>query len=103
MGFAAIVMLLHQTLGGQLRAFDVLFARVYMEFAVLVNMGAMLPPLLMLWELPIGAVWRLSSGLLGVPLLAIALGYPARRRANTGEPTPRLIDGPAPDDPQSSE
>jgi hypothetical protein len=81
MGFAAIVMLLRQTLGRDLRAFDVLFARAYMEFAVIVSMGAMLPALLMLWDLPIGAVWRLSSGLVGLPLLVIALGYPARRRA----------------------
>ena len=91
MGFAAIVMLLRQTLGGHVRAFDVLFARVYMEFAVIVIMGAMLPPLLMLWELPPGAVWRLSSGLVGLPLLGIALRYPARRRATTGQPTPRYV------------
>jgi len=91
MGFAAIVMLLRQTLGGHLRAFDALFARVYMEFAVIVSMGAMLPPLLIFWELPTGAVWRLSSGLVGVPLLWIAVRYPARRRAVTGEPTPRYV------------
>src|ERR1700681_2904931 len=42
-------------------------------------------------ELPTGAVWRLSSGLVGVPLLWIALRYPARRRATTGEPTPRYV------------
>ncbi len=91
MGFAAVVMLLRQTLGGHLRAFDALFARVYMEFAVIVCVGALLPPLLMFWELPAEAVWRLSSALLGVPLLAIALSYPARRRATTGEPTPRYV------------
>jgi hypothetical protein len=91
MGFAAIVMVLRQTLGGHVRAFDVLFARVYMEFAGIVVAGSMLPPLLMFWELPIGAVWRLSSGLVGVPLLGIALSYPARRQATTGDPTPRYV------------
>ena len=91
MGFAAIVMLLRQTLGSHLRAFDALFARVYMEFAVIVSMGAMLPPLLMFWELPTGAVWRLSSGLVGILLLWIGLSYPARRRAVTDEPTPRYV------------
>jgi hypothetical protein len=84
-------MILRQTLGGHLRAFDALFARVYMEFAVIVSMGAMLPPLLMFWELPPGAVWRLSSGLVGILLLWIGLSYPARRRAVTGEPTPRYV------------
>ena len=91
MGFAAVVMLLRQTLGSHLRPFDALFARVYMEFAVLVSMGAMLPPLLMFWELPIGTVWRLSGGLLGILLLWIGLSYPARRRGVTGEPTPRYV------------
>jgi hypothetical protein len=91
MGFAAIVMLLRQTLGSHLRPFDTLFARVYMEFAVIVSMGAMLPPLLMFWDLPTGAVWRLSSGLVGTLLLWIGLSYPARRRAVTGEPTPRYV------------
>jgi len=91
MGFAAIVMLLRQTLGRHLRAFDVLFARVYMEFALIVSVGAMLPPLLIFWELPTGAAWRLSSGLVAIPLLGIALTYPGRRRSATGEPTPGYV------------
>jgi hypothetical protein len=91
MGFAAVVMLLRQTLGSHLRVFDALFARVYMEFAVIVSMGAMLPPLLMFWELPTGAVWRLSSSLVGILLLGIGLSYPARRRAATGKPIPSYV------------
>jgi len=91
MGFSAIVMLLRQTVGGHLRPFDALFARIYMEFALIVSIGAMLPLLLTFWELPTATVWRLSSGLLGVRLLAIASRYPARRRAATGEPTPRYV------------
>src|SRR5207247_8552037 len=66
-GFSAIVMLLRQTLGSHLRAFDALFARVYMEFGLIVSIGAMLPPLLMFWELPPAAVWRVSSSLVGSP------------------------------------
>jgi hypothetical protein len=42
-------------------------------------------------QLPPGAVWRLSSGLVGILLLWIGLSYPARRRAVTGEPTPRYV------------
>ena len=91
MGFAAVVMLLRQTLGRRLRAFDVLFARVYMEFALIVSIGAMLPPLLMLWGLPDGAVWRLSSAGLGATLFASAGSYPGRRQRVTGEPTPRYV------------
>jgi cation transport ATPase len=90
-GFAAVVMLLRQTLRSRLRVFDALFARVYMEFGLIATIGAMLPPLLMFWELPPAAVWRVSSSILGIPLLVFVLTYPARRRAATNEPTPRYV------------
>ena len=91
MGFAAVVMLLRQTLGSHLRAFDTLFARVYMEFGLIATIGAMLPSLLMFWELPPAAVWRVSSSLLGISLLVFTVTYPARRRAASREPTPRYV------------
>jgi hypothetical protein len=90
-GFSAIVMLLRQTLGRKLRAFDVLFAHVYMEFGLIVVMGSMVPPLLMFWGLTPTVVWRVSSGVVGIPLLAFGLTYPARRRAASGEPTPLYV------------
>jgi hypothetical protein len=57
-GFSAIVMLLRQTSGRKLRPFDALFAHVYMEFGLIVSVGAMLPPLFAPLD-----VWRLMSGL----------------------------------------
>jgi len=90
-GFSASVMLVRQTLGRRLRAFDALFARVYMEFGLLVSVGALLPPLLASWDLPPPAVWRAASALIGLPLLAFALTYPARRRAASHEPTPLYV------------
>jgi len=90
-GFAAVVMLLRQTLRSQLRAFDALFARVYMEFGLIATIGAMLPPLLMFWELPPATVWRVSSSFLGIALLVFAVTYPSRRRAASREPTPRYV------------
>ena len=68
-GFSAIVMLLRQTLGRRLRPFDALFAHVYMEFGLVVSVGAMLPPLFAFWNLSQLDVWRLSSALVGIPLL----------------------------------
>jgi hypothetical protein len=90
-GFSAIVMLLRQTLGRRLRPFDVLFVHVYMEFGLIISMGAMLPPLLMFWDLSPVTVWRLSGALVGVPLLLFALSYPSRRRAASGEPKPIYV------------
>lgn len=90
-GYSAVVMLLRQTLGRKLRAFDALFAHVYMEFGLIVSMGAMLPQLLMFWELPNSMIWRISSLLMGAPLLLFAVTYPARRKAASGEPTPAYV------------
>jgi hypothetical protein len=90
-GFSAIVMLLRQTLGRKLRPFDVLFAHVYMEFGLIISIGAMLPPLFLFWDLSPAMAWRASSGLLGIPLLLFGLTYPARRRAASGEPTPLYV------------
>jgi lysylphosphatidylglycerol synthetase-like protein (DUF2156 family) len=36
-------------------------------------------------------VWRVSSGLVGLPLVVFGLTYPARRRAASGEPTPLYV------------
>jgi hypothetical protein len=47
-GFSALVMLLRQTVGLKLRPFDALFAYAYMEFGLIISMGALLPPLVRL-------------------------------------------------------
>jgi hypothetical protein len=90
-GFSAIVMLLRQTLGRRLRPFDVLFAHVYMEFGLIISMGALLPPLLGFWQLPSEIAWRVSSALVGLPLLAFGLTYPSRRRGASHERTPLYV------------
>jgi hypothetical protein len=68
-----------------------LFAHVYMEFGLIITIGAMLPPLLSFWELPTPVVWRAASAIMGLALLIFALTYPARRRAATGEATPLYV------------
>lgn len=90
-GFSAIVMLLRQTVGLKLRPFDALFAHVYMEFGLIISVGAMLPPLVRFWEASPSMVWQISSGLVGIPLLLFGLTYPARRRAASGERTPLYV------------
>jgi len=88
-GFSAIVMMLRQTSGQPLERFDILIAHIYMEFGLLVSVGALLPPLLSFWGLSVQAVWCLSSAPLGAALLLIGVTYPARRRKAISEPLPR--------------
>jgi len=90
-GFSAIVMQLRQTSDRKLRTFDVLFAHVYMEFGLIITVGSMLPPLLAFWELAPAIAWRVSSGLVGVPVVLFGLTYPRRRRAASHEPTPSYV------------
>jgi hypothetical protein len=90
-GFSAIVMQLRQTMGRKLRTFDALFAHVYMEFSLIITVGSMLPPLLVFWELAPAIVWRVSSGLVGLPLVVFGLTYPRRRRVAWDEPTPSYV------------
>jgi hypothetical protein len=90
-GFSAIVMQLRQSLGRKLRAFDALFAHVYMEFGLIITVGSMLPPLLAFWKLAPAMVWYMSRGLVGLPLVVFGLTYPRRRRVASDEPTPSYV------------
>jgi len=90
-GFAAIVMILQQALGHKLSRLDALRASVHMELGLMISAAALLPPLLMMWELPSPIVWSVSSGLAACPPLAHFLIYPARRRAASGERTPFYV------------
>ncbi len=90
-GFSAIVMLLRQTLHGKLSRLDLMIAQSYMEFGLMISVGAMLPPLLGSWQLSPAIIWRVSSGLLAVCVLLFAFTYPARRRKASHEPTPLYV------------
>ena len=90
-GFSAIVMIVRQTLGHKLSRLDVLIARVYMGFGLMISASALLPPLLMTWKLSPPTIWHVSSGLACLPPLVYALTYPARRRAISGERAPFYV------------
>jgi hypothetical protein len=70
-GFSAIVMQLRQTLHGKLSQLDLMIAQSYMEFGLMISVGAMLPPLLSYWEFSPAIIWRVSSGLLAACVLVL--------------------------------
>jgi len=90
-GFTAIVLFLRQALGHHLSRFDALLAHIYMELGMIVTGGSMLPPLLIIWDLPQIMVWRLSSAVAALPALLFVLTYPSRRRAATSGQTPLYL------------
>jgi hypothetical protein len=87
-GFSAIVLIVRRQ---KLSRLDVLIARVYMGFGLMISASALLPPLLMTWKLSPPTIWRVSSALACLPPLVYALTYPARRRAISGERTPFYV------------
>ena len=87
-GFTAIVLILRQSLGGTLSSLDALVARLFMVRGFAVAYLSMAPMLVASFELSHTTVWRVSSALGGVSLVAVHLGYQVLRRWITGEPTP---------------
>jgi hypothetical protein len=87
-GFSAIVMMLRQTSGRPMGRFDILIAHIYMEFGVVLSVGSLLPPLFSFWGLNPSTVWRVSSALVGMPIILISVTYPSRRRKAKPEPLP---------------
>lgn len=87
-GFSAIVMMLRQTSGRPLEPFDILIAHIYMQFGLVLSVGSLLPPLFSFWGLGPQTVWRVSSALVGMPLVLISVTYPCRRRKAKPEALP---------------
>ena len=90
-GFSALVIIIRQTLGGQMSQLEILITRIFIQLGFMVTAGAMLPPLLALFELPPPLIWRISSLAAAIPSFLFAVTYPARRRAASGVPTPLVI------------
>lgn len=90
-GFSALVIILRQTIGGEMSRLDVLVTRIFIELGFIVAAGAMLPPLLMLFSLPPTLTWRVSSIAAAVPSFLFAVTYPGRRNAASGVATPIVI------------
>jgi hypothetical protein len=84
MSFAALsvlTMVLRQILGGQMTKFDTFVARTWVQLGFMVTFGAILPPLLALFEASAPVVWRISSGAMAIILGSWALTFPRRRQA----------------------
>jgi len=90
-GFSALVMMLRQTLGGEMSKFDVLITRIFIQLGFMVAAGSMLPPLLALFFWPAELIWRVSSAVVAIPAFLFAVTYPARRRSVSGMQMPLAV------------
>ncbi len=80
-GFSALLLIVRQGAGAQVSALDRFITRAIVGHLFVLTAGALIPVLLNLYEIPETLVWKASSLLFGIPMLAILLTYPRRRRA----------------------
>lgn len=90
-GFAALLLIVRQSAGATLSALDRFLARTVVGHFFWIAAGALFPPVLSLYDLPMPWVWKISAVLFGVPMLAIMLSYHRRRIAATGKSAPPII------------
>ena len=88
-GFAVLVTVFRQVMGGALSGFDIFFIRSVLARSFMIAGFAMLPPLLALFELPPSIIWRSSSAAAAILQGIFVLTWTARRRAVTDTPLPR--------------
>jgi len=79
-GFAALFMMLRQTLGGEASAMDFFVTKNLLMLSFLVVAAAMLPSLLASFSLQRELIWQAASATVAVPLLAFVVSFPWRRR-----------------------
>jgi hypothetical protein len=90
-GFSALLIFFRQTVGGGATKYDAYFMLSFMQPGFIVTGGALLPPLLALFDLEADTVWRLSSALTAVPIFLFVATVPKRRHAAVDEPVPAYI------------
>ena len=88
--FSSLLIILRQTIGAGLTAYDSTVTRFFMQLGFLVIMGALLPPLLALCDVAAETNWRISSGLTGAVLLLRIVTWPAERRRVLDRSAPPL-------------
>lgn len=90
-GFSALVIILRQTLGGEMSKLDILITRIFIQLGFMVAAGAMLPPLIGQFSASEAMIWRGSSAPVAFPSILFACTYPSRRQAASGVRTPVAV------------
>jgi ABC-type amino acid transport system permease subunit len=90
-GFAAVLLGIRQAAGGHLSLLDRFLAKTVLIHVFLLTWGAVLPPLLTLYGIAEGDVWKIAAVLFAIPMLTFLLTYSRRRQKAVGERPPRAV------------
>jgi len=90
-GFSALLLAIRQAAGARASVLDRYLAKTLLTHLFLLTAGALLPPLLALFDIAEVAVWKISAALFGLSMLSHLLTYPHRRRKAVGKGPPLLV------------
>jgi hypothetical protein len=88
---STLVMLVRQTLGGKLSSFDIFLIKAFVSFGFAVAIGAVLPPLLAMFELPAVQVWLLASAAMALLLAVILVSVAVTRHRVSRSHLPPIV------------
>jgi len=87
-GFSALLFVIRQAAGAKLSLLDRFIVRNVMTYTFVLTGAALLPALLAFYEVDETWIWRVSGVLFALPMLALQVSYPARRRKVVGAAPP---------------
>src|SRR5579863_5817736 len=90
-GFSALLLTLRPAVGAGLSLLDRFLAKTVMLHIFALTAGALLPPLLALYDVPEKWIWPVSAMLFALPMLALQVTYPHRRLKVVGQGPPPAI------------
>ena len=90
-GFSALLLAIRQAAGARVSVLDRFLAKTVLTQLFVLTAGALLPPVLALYDVAERSVWLCSAILFGVPMLGLLTTYPHRRRVVAGNRPPRIV------------
>ncbi len=90
-GFSALLFVIRQGAGAKLSLLDRYIAKTVITYIFVLTAAALVPALLALFDVQEEWIWRGSAVLFALPMLALQVTYPLRRRKVVGTATPPVI------------
>lgn len=90
-GFSALLLAIRQAAGARLSLLDRYLAKTVLTHLFVLTAGALLPPLLALYDIRESLVWKISAVLFALPMLFLLLSYSHRRRKAVGKGPPPVV------------
>ncbi len=91
-GFSGLLLVFRQTMGHTMTRYEGYFVLSFLQPGFMVTAGSLLPPALALYGVSPSTVWRVSSAIMAITILAFVVTLPGRRRrAASHQSIPRYV------------